>query len=95
MEVKGSEAQGRHRETVGGVSGRLLPLCRFRVDNFESVLDRSFVMMTVTSYGAAVLPMVTIMRGCLIGGLRRGATPTILQCRLHWGSLHRTKKRHS
>ncbi len=70
------------------------PFC-FRVDNFESVLGGGFVMMAVPFY-AAVFPMMTIMRGRLIGGLCLGETRTILWRLLHSGSLlHRTKECHS
>ena len=81
---------------VAGASGRPLPLCRFRVDNFESVLGGGFVMMAVAFYAAAVFPMMTIMRRRLIGGLCLGETRTILWRLLHSGSLlHRTHEGHS
>ena len=68
----------------------------FRVDNFESVLGGGFVMMAVASYAAAVFPMMTIMRGRLVGGLCLGETRTILWRLLHSGSLlHRTDECHS
>jgi len=72
-----------------------LPPFVFRVDNFESVLGGGFVMMAVAFYAAAVFPMMTIMRGRLVGGLCLGETRTILWCLLHGGSLRRTNKRHS
>jgi len=46
------------------------------------------MMMVVASGAAAVLPMVTIVRGCLVGGLSLGAARTILHCRLPGRSLH-------
>jgi hypothetical protein len=60
------------------------------------VLGGGFVMMAVAFYAAAVFPMMTIMRGRLVGGLCLGETRTILWRLLHSGSLlHRTDKRRS